>query len=252
MIFIQNQKKENKKGDIMKKKYNRVLIKVSGEAIGKEDGRGIDSQKLEKVVDQIIELSKSGLQVALVIGAGNFWRGRYGDNYMERTTSDYMGMLATILNALAVQDMTESKGVKTRVMTSIEMRQIAEPYILRRAIRHLEKGRVVIFAGGTGNPYFTTDSCAALRANEINADLILLAKNVDGVYNKDPKKYKNAKKYDEVTYMQSISENLNVMDTTAITLCMENKIPIYVFALNEERSIIRAINGEKIGTIIRK
>ena len=171
---------------------------------------------------------------------------------MERTTSDYMGMLATTLNALALQEMTESKGAQTRVMTSIEMKQIAEPYIRRRAVRHLEKGRIVIFAGGTGNPYFTTDSCAALRANEIEADLILLAKNIDGVYNKDPKKYSDAVKYDEVTYMQSISERLNVMDTTAITLCMENKIPIYVFALNEENSIIKALNGEKIGTIIRK
>ena len=236
----------------MEKKYNRKLIKLSGEAIGKEDGRGIDNKKLEKVVEQIIEISKNGVQVALVIGGGNFWRGRYGDEYMERTTSDYMGMLATTLNALALQEMTESKGAQTRVMTSIEMKQIAEPYIRRRAVRHLEKGRIVIFAGGTGNPYFTTDSCAALRANEIEADLILLAKNVDGVYNKDPKKYSDAVKYDEVTYMQSISEGLNVMDTTAITLCMENKIPIYVFALNEENSLIRALNGEKIGTIIRK
>ena len=236
----------------MDRKYNRVLIKLSGEAIGKKDGRGIDNKKLERVVDQIVEISKTGTQIALVIGGGNFWRGRYGDEYIERTTSDYMGMLATVLNALAFQEMAESKGVDIRTMTSIQMQEIAEPYIRRRAVRHLEKGRVVLFAGGTGNPYFTTDSCAALRATEINADLILLAKNVDGVYNKDPKKYPDAKKYDEVTYMQSISEGLNVMDTTAITLCMENKIPIYVFALNEENSIIRAINGEKIGTIIQR
>lgn len=236
----------------MDKKYNRVLIKLSGEAIGNQDGRGIDNKKLEKVVDQILEISKTGTQIALVLGGGNFWRGRYGDEYMERTTSDYMGMLATVLNALAFQEMAERKGLEIRTMTSIEMKQIAEPYIRRRAVRHLEKGRVVVFAAGTGNPYFSTDSCAALRATEIEADLILLAKNVDGVYNKDPKKYRDAKKYDEVTYMQSISEGLNVMDTTAITLCMENKIPIYVFALNEERSIIRAINGEKIGTSIRK
>jgi len=236
----------------MDKKYNRVLIKLSGEAIGKKDGRGIDNKKLERVVDQIVEISKTGTQIALVIGGGNFWRGRYGDEYIERTTSDYMGMLATVLNALAFQEMAESKGVDIRTMTSIQMQEIAEPYIRRRAVRHLEKGRVVLFAGGTGNPYFTTDSCAALRATEINADLILLAKNVDGVYNKDPKKHSDAKKYDEVTYMQSISEGLNVMDTTAITLCMENKIPIYVFALNEENSIIRAINGEKIGTIIQR
>ena len=171
---------------------------------------------------------------------------------LARYISDYMGMLATVLNALAFQEMAESKGLDIRTMTSIQMQEIAEPYIRRRAVRHLEKGRVVLFAGGTGNPYFTTDSCAALRATEINADLILLAKNVDGVYNKDPKKHSDAKKYDEVTYMQSISEGLNVMDTTAITLCMENKIPIYVFALNEENSIIRAINGEKIGTIIQR
>ena len=236
----------------MDRKYNRVLIKLSGEAIGKKDGRGIDNKKLERVVDQIVEISKTGTQIALVIGGGNFWRGRYGDEYIERTTSDYMGMLATVLNALAFQEMAESKGVDIRTMTSIQMQEIAEPYIRRRAVRHLEKGRVVLFAGGTGNPYFTTDSCAALRATEINADLILLEKNVDGVYNKDPKKHSDAKKYDEVTYMQSISEGLNVMDTTAITLCMENKIPIYVFALNEENSIIRAINGEKIGTIIQR
>ena len=236
----------------MDRKYNRVLIKLSGEAIGKKDGRGIDNKKLERVVDQIVEISKTGTQIALVIGGGNFWRGRYGDEYIERTTSDYMGMLATVLNALAFQEMAESKGLDIRTMTSIQMQEIAEPYIRRRAVRHLEKGRVVLFAGGTGNPYFTTDSCAALRATEINADLILLAKNVDGVYNKDPKKYPDAIKYDEVTYMQSISEGLNVMDTTAITLCMENKIPIYVFALNEDNSIIRAINGEKIGTIIQR
>lgn len=236
----------------MDRKYNRVLIKLSGEAIGKKDGRGIDNKKLERVVDQIVEIAKTGTQIALVIGGGNFWRGRYGDEYIERTTSDYMGMLATVLNALAFQEMAESKGLDIRTMTSIQMQEIAEPYIRRRAVRHLEKGRVVLFAGGTGNPYFTTDSCAALRATEINADLILLAKNVDGVYNKDPKKHPDAVKYDEVTYMQSISEGLNVMDTTAITLCMENKIPIYVFALNEENSIIRAINGEKIGTIIQR
>ena len=162
-----------------------------------------------------------------------------------------MGMLATTLNALALQEMLESKGVQTRVQTAIEMKQIAEPYIRRKAVRHLEKGRIVIFACGTGSPYFTTDSAAALRAVEMDSDVILLAKNVDGVYNKDPKKYDDAKKYDEVTYMQSINEKLGVMDTTAITLCMENKIPILVFALNEENSIKRAVSGEKIGTIIK-
>ena len=233
-------------------KYKRILIKLSGEAIGEDNGRGIDKTKLEMVVDQIIDLSKRGIEIGIVIGAGNFWRGKYGEGYMQRTTADYMGMLATTLNALALQEMMENKGAYTRVLSAIEMKQVAEPYIRRRAVRHLEKGRVVIFACGTGNPYFTTDSAAALRAIEMEADVILLAKNVDGVYNKDPKKYEDAVKYDEVTYMQSISEGLNVMDTTAITLCMENKIPIYVFALNEENSIIRAINGEKIGTIIQR
>ena len=232
--------------------YKRILVKLSGEAIGEADGRGIDSDKLETVADQIVDLNKAGTEIAIVIGAGNFWRGRYGGNYIKRTTSDYMGMLATTLNALALQEMLESKGVQTRVQTAIEMKQVAEPYIRRKAVRHLEKGRVVIFACGTGSPFFTTDSAAALRAVEMDSDVILLAKNVDGVYNKDPKKYEDAIKYDEVTYMQSINEKLGVMDTTAITLCMENKIPILVFALNEENSIKRAASGENIGTIIKE
>lgn len=236
----------------MKYQYKRILVKLSGEAIGGKDGRGIDREKLENVVLQLIDLSEHGVEVGVVIGGGNFWRGKYGEGYMERTTADYMGMLATTLNALALQEMLESKGAITRVMTAIEMKQIAEPYIRRKAVRHLEKGRIVIFACGTGNPYFTTDSAAALRATEINAEVILLAKNVDGVYNKDPKQYADAKKYDKVTYMQSISEKLGVMDATAITLCMENKIPILVFALNEENSIKRAVLGEKIGTIVEE
>ena len=232
--------------------YKRILVKLSGEAIGEADGRGIDSDKLETVADQIVDLNKAGTEIAIVIGAGNFWRGRYGGNYIKRTTSDYMGMLATTLNALALQEMLECKGVQTRVQTAIEMKQVAEPYIRRKAVRHLEKGRVVIFACGTGSPFFTTDSAAALRAVEMDSDVILLAKNVDGVYNKDPKKYEDAVKYEEVTYMQSINEKLGVMDTTAITLCMENKIPILVFALNEENSIKRAASGENIGTIIKE
>lgn len=236
----------------MNPKYKRILVKLSGEAIGGTDGRGIDRSKLERVVEQLVKLSEENIEIAIVIGAGNFWRGKYGEGYMERATADYMGMLATTLNALALQEMTEKKGIQTRVMTAIEMKQIAEPYIRRRALRHLEKGRIVIFACGTGSPYFTTDSAAALRAIEMEADVILLAKNIDGVYNKDPKKYDDAKKYDSVTYMQAISEKLGVMDTTAITLCMENKIPICVFALNEENSIIRAVSGEKIGTIIEE
>lgn len=236
----------------MECKYKRVLIKLSGEAIGKENGREIDSGKLGKVVDQIIEISKAGVEVAVVIGAGNFWRGKYGEEYMERTTSDYMGMLATVLNALALQDMIEHRGLYTRVMTAIEMKQIAEPYIRRRAVRHLEKKRIVIFACGTGSPFFTTDSAASLRAIEIDADVLLLAKNVDGVYDKDPNVYPDAVKFDSVTYMDSISKQLHVMDTTAITLCMENKIPIIVFALNDKDSIKRAVSGEKIGTMIEE
>ncbi len=236
----------------MDNKYKRVLIKLSGEAIGESNGRGIDKNKLESVVNQIVELARNKIEIGIVIGAGNFWRGRYGAEYIERTTSDYMGMLATTLNALALQEMIESKNIQTRVMTAIEMKQIAEPYIRRRAIRHLEKRRVVIFACGTGSPYFTTDSAAALRAVEMEADVILLAKNVNGVYNKDPKKYPDAVKYDRVTYMQSISEKLGVMDTTAITLCMENKTPILVFALNEKNSILRAVSGENLGTIIEE
>lgn len=233
-------------------KYKRVLIKLSGEAIGKEDGRGIDSNKMVKVVDQIIELSKAGIQICIVIGAGNFWRGKYGDDYMQRTTSDYMGMLATTLNALALQDMIESKGLATRVMTAIQMQQIAEPYIRRKAIHHLEEGRIVIFAGGTGNPYFTTDTAASLRAIEMDSDVILLAKNIDGVYNKDPNKYNDAIKYTDITFMQAISEKLAVMDTTALTLCMENNIPILVFALKEENSIIRETQGQNLGTIVHE
>ncbi len=236
----------------MNPKFKRVLIKLSGEAIGKEDGRGIDSDKLKKVVDQLIEVKNAGVQLAIVIGAGNFWRGRYGKDYMERTTSDYMGMLATTLNAMALQDMIEHRGLQTRVMTAIEMRQIAEPYIRRRAIKHLEDNKIVIFACGTGNPYFTTDSAAALRAIEVGADVILLAKNIDGVYDKDPSTNEDAKKLDEVTYMDCINQRLQVMDATAITLCMENMIPIIVFGLNEKDSIKKAVSKEKIGTIIEE
>ena len=237
----------------MKPIYNRVLIKLSGEAIGiegKEGNRGLDKEKLENIVMQIIEIAKTGCEIGIVIGAGNFWRGKYGEGYMERTTADYMGMLATTLNALALQEMMESKGYYTRVMNAIDMRQVSEPYIRRKAIKHLDKKRIVIFAGGLGNPYFTTDSAAALRAIEIGAEAILLAKNVDGVYNKDPKKYSDAIRYEKLTYKEAINQNLGVMDTTAFTLCMENNIPIKVFGLNEEDSLKRAITGEKIGTLI--
>lgn len=234
----------------METKYKRILIKLSGEAIGKENGREIDSKKLEKVVKQLVNIHEMGVEIAIVIGAGNFWRGKYGDDYMKRTTSDYMGMLATTLNALALQDMIESKGVQTNVMSAIEMREIAEPYIRRKAIKHLANRNIVIFACGTGNPYFTTDSAAALRALEIDANAIFLAKNIDGVYNKDPRTNPDAVKYDEITYLQVVSEKLAVMDATAVTLCMENNMPIYIFALNENHSIERALMGENIGTKI--
>lgn len=234
----------------METKYKRILIKLSGEAIGRENGREIDSKKLEKVVNQLVNIHNMDVEIAIVIGAGNFWRGKYGEDYMERTTSDYMGMLATTLNALALQDMIESKGVQTSVMSAIEMREIAEPYIRRKAIKHLNSKRIVIFACGTGNPYFTTDSAAALRALEVDANAIFLAKNIDGVYNKDPRINPDAIKYDEITYLQVVSEKLAVMDATAVTLCMENNMPIYVFALNENESIQRVLMGEKIGTKI--
>jgi len=233
-------------------KYKRILIKVSGEAIGNEDGRGIDNEKLNIVAEQVVKVHKEGVECCIVIGAGNFWRGKYGYDCMKRTTSDYMGMMATTINALALQDMIESKGIPVRVQAAIDMKQVAEPYIERKAIRHLEKGRVVIFACGTGNPYFTTDTAAALRAAETKAEVILLAKNVDGVYNKDPRKNKDAVRYDDITYMKVINDKLKVMDATAITLCMENNIPILVFGLLEKDSIYRVVNGENIGTIIDK
>ena len=234
----------------MNKKYNRILIKISGEAIGKDNGREIDDEKLNNIVSQIVEISKSGVQVAIVIGAGNFWRGRYGSEYLKRVTSDYMGMLATVLNSLAIRDMIETKGISATVMSSINIGQIARQYNQREAIFELNNGRIVIFAGGTGNPFFTTDTASALRAIEIDADVILLAKNIDGVYDKDPRKYDNAIKYDKIEYMRAISDRLGVMDITALSLCMENNMPILVFGLNEPDSIKRAISGDKIGTII--
>ena len=232
--------------------YKRVLLKLSGEALS-GNGQPFDPEVLKSLAAELKDVHELGVDLAIVVGGGNFIRGKMmAEMGMNRAQADYMGMLGTVINALAVQNALEQLGVQTRLLSAIEMRQIAELYIRRRAVRHLEKGRVVIFACGTGSPYFTTDSAAALRAIEIEADVILLAKNVDGVYNKDPKKYDDAKKYDEVKYMQSISEGLNVMDTTAITLCMENHIPILVFALNEENSIKRAISGERIGTIIKE
>ena len=235
-----------------KLKYQRVVIKISGEALACENGAGIDHAKLDKVTEQIVEVRKMGAQVGVVIGGGNFWRGRQADSEMNRSTADHMGMLATIINALALQDSIEHKGAEVRVQTALTVTKVAEPYILRKALRHLEKGRIVVFACGTGNPYFSTDTGAALRAAEIGADALLLAKNVDGVYDSDPKVNPEAVRFDTLTYMQVISKGLKAMDTTAITMCMDNEIPIIAFDLNEKDGIKRAITGEKIGTYIGK
>jgi len=234
-------------------KYKRVILKLSGEALAGDAGYGITAPVISSVAEQIKDITELGSEVAVVVGGGNIWRGVAGSKQgMDRATADYMGMLATVLNALALQDALEHIDVNTRVQTSIEMRQVAEPYIRRRAIRHLEKGRVVIFAAGTGNPYFSTDTTAALRAAEIEAEVILMAKNnVDGVYDADPKKVNGATKFDTLTYMDVLNKGLAVMDTTAITLCMDNRIPIVVFNISEEGNIKRAILGEEIGTIVK-
>lgn len=234
--------------------YKRVILKLSGEALAGNTGFVIEPPTIKEICEEIKEVHQLGIEMAIVVGGGNIWRGQIGSQMgMDRSQADYMGMLATVMNALALQDCLESIGVPTRVQTSIEMRQIAEPYIRRKAIRHLEKGRVVIFAGGTGNPYFSTDTTAALRAAEIEADVILMAKNnVDGVYNADPRIDVNAKKYDELTHMDIINQGLQVMDSTASTLSMDNDIPLVVFKLNETGNIKRAVLGEDIGTTVRR
>lgn len=232
-------------------KYKRVMLKLSGEALAGENGFGIDFNIAMNIAKAVKDLVDMGIEVGAVVGGGNIWRGRSGEG-MDRTTADYMGMLATSINALALQDSLESLGVHTRVQTAIEMKEIAEPYIRRRAMRHLEKGRVVIFGAGTGNPYFSTDTAAALRAAEIEADVILLAKKVDGVYDKDPHKYDDAKKYDELSYIEVLEQGLQVMDSTATSLCMDNNIPILVFALDNPDNIKKAVLGENIGTIVSK
>ena len=231
--------------------YKRVMLKISGEALSGANGFGFDFEVVGRIAREVKTLVDMGVEVGLVVGGGNIWRGRTGEG-MDRTTADHMGMLATCINALALQDALEGIGVMTRVQTAIEMKEIAEPFIRRRAVRHLEKGRVVIFGAGSGNPYFSTDTAAALRAAEIEANVILLAKNVDGVYDKDPNKFADAKKYDKLTYMEVIEQGLQVMDTTATTLCMDNNIPILVFGISEEGNIKRAMLGENIGTIVSK
>lgn len=235
-----------------KPKYNRVILKVSGEALSGTKGLGVDEETILGISKEIKKLHDVGVQVAIVVGGGNFWRGRSAKE-MDRTTSDYMGMLGTVINALALQDSLENIGVITRVQTAIEMRQIAEPYIRRRAIRHLEKGRVVIFAAGSGNPYFSTDTAAALRAAEIEADVILLAKKgVDGVYDTDPNENSQAKKFDELRYIDILNMGLGIMDSTATSLCMDNKIPLVVFGIDEPDNILKVVLGEKIGTEVKE
>jgi uridylate kinase len=235
------------------KKFKRVLLKLSGEALSGSQQGGISPDFLEYLSAEVAEAVKQDVEIAIVIGGGNIHRGVAGATKgMDRTTSDHMGMLATVINSLALQDSLERVGLKTRVMTAIEMQEIAEPYIRRRAVRHLEKKRVVIFAAGTGNPYFTTDTAAALRANEIDADIIMKATKVDGVYDKDPTIHSDAVKYDELTYMDALNkEDIRIMDSTAISLCMDNKIDILVFDVGTKGNISKAIGGGDIGTIVR-
>lgn len=234
------------------KKYKRVILKLSGEALAGSKGYGIDPITVDSIARQIKEIQSTGIETAIVVGGGNIWRGLAGSSKgMDRATADYMGMLATVINSLAMQDALESCGVDTRVQTAIEMRQVAEPYIRRRAIRHLEKNRVVIFAAGTGNPYFSTDTTAALRAAEIEADVILMAKkNTDGVYDRDPRNNPDAVKFKELEYIEVIKRGLGVMDSTATSLCMDNQIPIIVFSIDEPGNILRAALGDDIGTVV--
>lgn len=230
-------------------KYKRVLLKLSGEALAGDNKTGVYADVIGKICDEIKNVVDLGVQVGIVVGGGNFWRGRYG-HQMERTTSDYMGMLATAMNGLALQDALEARGVKTRLQTAIEMRQIAEPYIKRKAVKHLENGRVVIFSCGTGNPYFTTDTAAALRAAEIDAEVILLAKTIDGVYSADPKLDPTAVKYDKISYHDILDQDLKVMDSTATAMCKDNNIPLRVFAIAQPENIVKVVKGETIGTIV--
>ena len=230
-------------------KYKRVLLKLSGEALAGEHKTGVDVETVGKICDKVKEIVEMGVEVAIVVGGGNFWRGRNG-HQMERTTSDYMGMLATAMNGLALQDALEARGVFTRVQTAIEMREIAEPFIQRKAEKHLRRGRVVVFACGTGHPYFTTDTAAVLRATEIKADIILLGKAIDAVYSDDPKQNPSATKYEKISYMEVLEKNLKVMDSTATAMCRDNNMPLLVFGIADPENIVRAVKGEKIGTIV--
>lgn len=233
-------------------KYRRILLKLSGEALAGTQHSGINPDVIGQIADDVKTAFETGVQIGLVIGGGNFVRGiSAASKGMDRANSDYMGMLATVINSMAMQDALEKRGIPTRVQSAIGMAAVAEPYIRRRAIRHLEKNRIVIFAAGTGNPYFTTDTAASLRAMEINADVIMKATNVDGIYDRDPKKHADAKFYPELTYMDVLKEGLQVMDSTAISLCMDNKLPIITFNLNKAGNIARVVRGEKIGTIVK-
>ncbi len=230
-------------------KYKRILLKLSGEALAGEQKTGVNVETVGKICDKIKEVVDMGVQVAIVVGGGNFWRGRNG-HQMERSTADYMGMLATGMNGLALQDALEARGIHSRVQTAIEMREIAEPFIIRKAEKHLSKGRVVIFVCGTGHPYFTTDTAAVLRATEMNADIILLGKAIDAVYSADPKIDKTAIKYDKISYLEVLEKDLKVMDSTATALCRDNNIPLLVFGIADPENIVRAVKGEAIGTIV--
>ena len=233
----------------MKPKYKRILIKLSGEALAGEAGHGLDEAVIARVVGQIEQIHNMGVEIALVIGGGNFWRGRQGKQ-MDRTTADHMGMLATVMNSLAMMDALEQRGIPTRVQTALIMTSVAEPYILRKALRHFEKGRIVIIACGTGNPYCSTDTAAAQRACEIQADVVMMAKNIDGIYDSDPRVNPNARKYEHIRYIDIIKNDIKAMDATAATMCMENDIPVLAFGLDEPDALIRVVCGEKLGTII--
>ena len=234
-----------------KPKYRRILLKLSGEALGSAESHGIEAARVNDMAEQIGEVRQLGIEVVIVIGGGNIFRGLSGsERGIERATGDYMGMLATVINSLALQDALEKIGVATRVQSAITMSQVAEPFIRRRAVRHLEKGRVVIFGGGTGNPYFSTDTAAALRANEIGAEVILKATKVDGIYDSDPKKNPSAKRFAQITYLDALQKQLKVMDSTAFSLCMDNKMPIIVFDLFRAHNLKRVVMGEKVGTLV--
>ena len=235
----------------MEPKYKRVILKISGEALAGDEKFGLDGDTLKNVARQVKEVHELGVQVAIVVGGGNFWRGRTSKD-MDKATADYMGMLATVINSLALQEAIESVGVQTRVQTAIEMREIAEPYIRRKAVHHLEGGKVVIFGAGTGNPFFSTDTTAALRAAEIDADVILLAKKVDAVYSDDPETNPDAVRYDELTHYEVLEKDLKVMDSTAASLCRDNKLPILVFSLEDPNNIVKAVSGEPIGTVVKE